>query len=61
MEGDFAKDASKVQQWILDQEEAEKKRAMARQAEEQARALSNQAQELEKEKKVNVLSQYAIH
>lgn len=53
MENEFTKDASKVQQWILDQEEAEKKREMARQAAEQAKALSDQAQELEgKGKKV---------
>lgn len=47
MEGEFANDSPKIRQWIEDQEEAEKKREMARQAEEQAKALSNQAQDLE--------------
>lgn len=51
MEGVFAKDGSQVQQWTLEQEEADQKRALARQAAEQAAALTKQANQLEGKKK----------
>ena len=47
MEGVFAKDASKVQQWTLEQEQADQKRDLARQAAEQAKAMNAQADRLE--------------
>jgi len=51
MEGVFANDGSQVQQWTLEQEEADQKRALARQAAEQAAALTKQANQLEGKKK----------
>ena len=45
MEGKFKEGG--VTQWILEQEEADQKRALAREAAEQAKALSDQANRLE--------------
>jgi hypothetical protein len=45
MEGKFKE--GDVTQWILEQEEADQKRALAREAAEQAKALSDQANRLE--------------
>lgn len=43
----FRKDLVGVQQWTLEQEQADEKRALAREAAEQAKALSDQANRLE--------------
>lgn len=50
MEGFFAKDAAKVRQWTYDQEQADEKRELAQKASRQAKALSDQANQLEKGK-----------
>ena len=47
MEAAISKDAPKLTQWILEQEEADKKREMAREAAENAKVLSEEANELE--------------
>lgn len=47
MEGVFAKETLKVQQWTLEQEQADQKRDLARQAAEQAKAMNAQADRLE--------------
>ena len=47
MEAAISKDAPKLTQWILKQEEADKKREMAREAAEDAKALTEQANKLE--------------
>lgn len=47
MEGVFAKEPAKVQQWTLEQEQADQKRALAREAAEQAKAMTAQADQLE--------------
>ncbi len=43
----FQKDLAGVQQWTLEQEQADQKRELAREAAEQAKTLSQQANELE--------------
>lgn len=47
VEGVFTKDPAGVSKWIVEQEQADEKRALAIQAAEQAKALSRQANELE--------------
>lgn len=47
MEGIMEKDPIEVRKWILEQEQADQKRALAKKAAEQAKALSDQANELE--------------
>lgn len=47
MEGIFSKEPAKVYQWVEEQEQADQKRALAKEAAEQAKALSRQANELE--------------
>lgn len=47
MEGVFNKDPAKTYEWILEQEQADQKRELARKAAEQAKALSDQANQLE--------------
>ena len=47
MEAAISKDAPKLTQWVLEQEEADEKRELAQQAAEHAKALSEQANELE--------------
>lgn len=47
MEGVYAKDAAALMKWTLEQEQADEKRELARQAAEQAKALSDQANRLE--------------
>lgn len=47
MEGVFRKEPAKVYQWVEEQEQADQKRALAAQAAEQAKALSDQANQLE--------------
>lgn len=47
IEGLFAKDPSGVSNWVIEQEQADEKRALAAQAAEQAKALSDQANQLE--------------
>jgi hypothetical protein len=47
VEGLFAKDPSGVSKWVVEQEQADEKRALAAQAAEQAKALSDQANQLE--------------
>ncbi|GAB3743471.1 hypothetical protein [Spirosoma lituiforme] len=47
MEGVYAKDAGAVMKWTLEQEQADEKRVLAREAAEQAKALSDQANQLE--------------
>lgn len=51
MEAAISKDAPKLTQWILEQEEADEKREMAREAAEDAKALTEQANKLEGKKK----------
>jgi len=51
MEAAISKDAPKLTQWILEQEQADKKREMAREAIEDAKALTEQANKLEGKKK----------
>jgi len=46
IEGLFAKDPSGVSNWVVEQEQADEKRALAAQAAEQAKALSDQANQL---------------
>jgi len=47
IEGLFAKDPAGVSKWVVEQEKADEKRALAAQAAEQAKALSDQANQLE--------------
>jgi hypothetical protein len=47
IEGLFTKDAAGVSKWVVEQEQADEKRALAAQAAEQAKALSDQANQLE--------------
>ena len=47
IEGLFTKDPAGVSKWIVEQEQADEKRALAAQAAEQAKALSDQANQLE--------------
>ena len=47
IEGLFAKDPAGVSKWVVEQEQADEKRALAAQAAEQAKALSDQANQLE--------------
>lgn len=47
METKFAQDKGELRQWIIEQEQADQKRALAREAAEQAKALSAQANQLE--------------
>lgn len=47
MEGVYAKDASALMKWTAEQEEADQKRELARQAAEQAKAMNTQADQLE--------------
>lgn len=47
IEGIFTKDPAGVSKWIVEQEQADEKRALAAQAAEQAKALSEQANQLE--------------
>ncbi|RZJ86944.1 MAG: hypothetical protein EOO60_12805 [Hymenobacter sp.] len=53
IEGLFAKDPAGVSQWVVEQEQADEKRAQAAQAAEQAKALSDQANQLEGKPRVN--------
>jgi len=47
MEGIFSKEPAKVHQWVEEQEQADQKRALAKEAVGQAKALSEQANQLE--------------
>jgi len=47
METKLAQDKGELRQWIIEQEQADQKRALAREAAEQAKALSEQANRLE--------------
>ena len=47
IEGQFSKDPAGVSKWIVEQEQADEKRALAAQAAEQAKALAEQANQLE--------------
>jgi hypothetical protein len=47
METKFAQDKGELRQWIIEQEQADQKRALAREATEQAKSLSAQANQLE--------------
>jgi hypothetical protein len=47
IEGLFAKDPAGVSKWVVEQEQADEKRELARKAAEQAKALSDQANQLE--------------
>jgi BMFP domain-containing protein YqiC len=47
IEGLFAKDPAGVSKWVVEQEQADEKRSLAAQAAEQAKALSDQANQLE--------------
>ncbi|WP_020603178.1 hypothetical protein [Spirosoma spitsbergense] len=52
IEGLFTKDPAGVGQWVVEQEQADEKRALAAQAAEQAKALSDQANQLERKPRV---------
>lgn len=47
IEGLFSKDPAGVSKWVVEQEQADEKRALASQAAEQAKALAEQANQLE--------------
>lgn len=47
MQGVMEKDPIEVRKWIVEQEQADQKRALAKKAAEQAKALSDQANQLE--------------
>ena len=51
MEGVFQKEPAKTYQWIEEQEQADQKRALAKKAADQAKALSDQANALESKPK----------
>lgn len=55
METKLAQDKGELRQWIIEQEQADQKRALAREAAEQAKALSEQANRLEGKRSIKAL------